>query len=78
MNHERIARQIARDSKKCCHHGHGMAVFADGSTVFSVSCNDVIARGDGQGGWAYRIAYIDRPLTIADAREFMAITHIPR
>ena len=61
---------IAAESKRCCHHGHGMSVFANGDCMFAISENDVIARG-AAGGWDYAIAYIDRPMTRAQVAEHL-------
>lgn len=71
MSYSRMAIDIARESKLCCHHGHGMAVFADGSTMQAISSNDVIARGNGSGGWEYRIGYIDHAMTRTEAAEWL-------
>lgn len=57
----KITKELVKEVKTCCHHGHGAAIFEDGSVVFAISSNDVIARGDGRGGWEYRIAYVDDP-----------------
>jgi hypothetical protein len=67
---QKLINQIAKDSKDCCHNGHGMSVFADGSTMFAVSSNDVCARSDSDGGWDYRVAYVSTAMTRAQAKEF--------
>lgn len=58
---KRSLKEILVDVRSCCHHGHGAALFADGDVYQAVSSNDVLAREDGEGGWEYRIAYIDDP-----------------
>lgn len=71
---QKLINQIAKDSKDCCHNGHGMSVFADGSTMFAVSSNDVCARGDGYGGWDYRVAYVANAMTRAESADFCQYT----
>lgn len=68
-----LAARIARDSKECCQNGHGMALFADGSTIFAISSNDVVARGASGGRWDYRIKYISRPMSRAEAMEMLLL-----
>lgn len=58
--------EIARASKAICHPegmGNGLAVFSDGSFSIAISSNDVVARGNGHGGWEYRLTYISVPLS---------------
>jgi len=57
----KATRKMLKEIRSCCHHGHGAAVFSDGSVMLALSSNAVVARDDGQGGWDFRIAYIDDP-----------------
>jgi hypothetical protein len=67
---KKLINKIAKDSKNCCHNGHGMSVFADGDTMFSFDVNDVCARGDGCGGWDYRVAYVKNAMSRAESADF--------
>jgi hypothetical protein len=57
----KVTKQLLEEIKNCCHNGHGASVFSDGTVMQAISSNDVLARGDGQGGWDYRVAYVDDP-----------------
>ena len=58
--------RLAFEVRRCCHHGHGAAVFADGTVMQAISSNDVVARGNGAGGWEWRIGYVDDPKVTRD------------
>lgn len=62
---------IARATKSLHPQGMGnrIVVFADGSYMEAVSDNDVIGRGNGSGGWDYRIAIFHLPQTRASVAE---------
>lgn len=62
---------IAKNSKRYCHNGHGMAVFADGDCMQAISSNDVTARSNWDGKWDYRIAYISHPVTQDQVRDIL-------
>jgi hypothetical protein len=63
----KATRKLTSEVRRCCHHGHGAAIFADGDVMQAISSNDIIARGAPAGGWEYRIAYVDDPtVTTAD------------
>ena len=66
--------EIARATKACSRNGMGLciSVFSDGDCRQGVSENDVIARGDGNGGWDHRIACIKYPMTREQVAEEMA------
>ena len=71
LTKKRIA-EIAAETKKVCSpngRGHGLSLFADGSTRVAVSCNDVVARSSGSGGREYRVAYLTRPMSRNEVRE---------
>lgn len=66
---QRQIAAIARATKDNCSpngYGHVVNVFANGDWMFGISENDVIARGDGSGGWDHRIACLRSPMTRAD------------
>jgi hypothetical protein len=60
---KKLINEIAKESKLCCFNGHGMSIFCNGDTMFAINSNDVCARGDGFGGWDYRVAYVGSPMT---------------
>jgi len=55
-----VTRKMLKEVKSCCHHGHGASIFRDGTIMMAINSNDVIAHSK-DGGWEYRIAYIDDP-----------------
>lgn len=66
----KVTRKMVSEVRRCCHNGHGASIFADGSVMQAISSNDVIARGDGRGGWDHRIAYVSDPtITTKDLQE---------
>ena len=68
----KVTKKLVKRVQACCHHGHGASIFNDGTVMQAISSNDVIARGDGRGGWEYRIAYIDNPnITVAQLQEII-------
>ena len=68
------ATEISAASQRCHPEGLGigLAIFADGSFMESISSNDVLARGDGNGGWDHRVAYINTPMDREEVAEYLA------
>lgn len=67
--------KIARATKDyCAYNGYGqqIVVFRDGTWSLSHGDNDVIARGDGRGGWEYPIMRLRTPKTRAAVAEMIA------
>lgn len=68
----KTTKKILSEIRKCCHHGHGASLFEDGTVIQAINSNDVIARSRIEGGWEYRIAYIDDPkYTLSDLQDLI-------
>ena len=72
----RQVAEIARATKQCSSTGIGVcvSVFSNGDCMQGFSENDVIARGDGNGGWDHRVACLKFPMTrqqVADHLEYV-------
>jgi hypothetical protein len=71
----RKINEIAKATKEYCHKeglGQCINVFSNGDWLFGHSENDVIARGDGNGGWDHRIACLRTPMTRAQVAEYLS------
>lgn len=66
-----ITQELLDEIKSCCHNGHGASVFANGDVYQAISSNDVLARQSSDGGWEYRVAYIDDPDIDEDALDYL-------
>jgi hypothetical protein len=67
--------EIAAATKANCHPegiGHVINVFSDGTYMIGASENDIIARGDGNNGWDYRICCLRYPMTRKEVAEVLA------